>query len=75
MVDKAGLGSGGGMTGTAPWTSWGPMKWPMAGAQAKGPKELLISEAASTPCHPLPWDMLSPGQGWEMGWGGGVRYL
>lgn len=58
----------GGMAGTAPWTSWGPMMWPMAGAQAEVPKKFLISEAASVLRHPLPWDVLSPGQGWEMGW-------
>lgn len=60
----------GGMAGTAPCTSWGPTKRPMAGAQAEVPKEFAISEAASARSarHPLPWDVLSPGQGWEI-WG------
>lgn len=62
----------GGMAGTAPWTSWGLMMWPIAGAQAEVPKEFPISEAASALRHPLPWDVLSPGQGWEMGWGSGL---
>lgn len=60
----------GGMAGTAPCTSWGPTKRPTAGAQAEVPKEFPISEAASARSarHPLPRDVLSPGQGWEI-WG------